>query len=105
MGENIQTSTKPTNNTDEGEDHKFLRIIRKLHGESSRKMRNNRLWLIKPNTEHGKAQSTNDGGKESSPVVPDGKVDTSDLYTEQDATYGTGKAAGDPHGHRGSQHL
>ena len=70
MSEDIESASKAANNSNQSEYYQLLWIIRKLHGETCWKMRDNCLWLIKPDTQHCKAHCANDSSEETSPVVP-----------------------------------
>ena len=105
VGEHVQSPTQPADDTDEDEDDDLLGVVGELHGEPGGEVGHDCLLVVKPDTEHGKGGGADDGSKEASPVVPDGKVDTGDLNTEENSPDGTGKTAGHTNSHCCRQHF
>merc|ERR550534_2312490 len=95
---NIETASQSADNADHDEDKELLRGIGELHAVAGSEHGDNGLLVLKDDGEQTKCDGANDGGEETSPVVPDGEVHAGDLDAEEDPSDWGGETTGNADG-------
>ena len=105
MSVNIETASQPTDNADHDEDKELLRGVGELHAVAGSEHGDNGLLVLKDDGEQTECDGANDGGEETSPVVPDGEVHAGDLDAEEHPSDRRGETTGNADGTGGFKHL